>query len=479
MMDSKKTNHIFISCGVMLLVACLVIGILFASGLIAVLSGQIELGEFNKATPTQDLDASPTFPSILSDDSPSETQTETLEDLQTLSPDLAKVLTNIESEVMRIRELSSSEPVEKTLISEEDLQEIVINDFFSDYSDEEAQKDVLALSILGLLPKGFDLKGLYQALYSEQIAGFYDDETKEIYVVQGTSFGGNEKLTYAHEYTHVLQDQVYGLQDGLGYTDEACETDSERCAAIHSLIEGDASLTEILWFQNYATRKDYNDLMEAYDNFKSPVLDSAPAYLAADLYFPYEKGLTFVQNLYDDGGFAAVDNAYQNLPVSTEQILHPEKYPEDQPQFVSLPDLASALGEEWSVYDQNIMGEWYTFLILNKPYNEAHRIPEHMAVEAAEGWGGDTYAFYLNNSTGEAIFVLESVWDTLEDAEEFEEAIKLYANLRWEKSENAIQGFPTWADSSNSIVFLRDGAQTLWLFAPSDTLIETLLLELR
>ena len=55
--------------------------------------------------------------------------------------------------------------------------------------------------------------------------------------------------TYAHEYAHVLQDQVYDFEDGLQYTDESCEANSERCAGIQALIEGDAVLSEMQWFQ--------------------------------------------------------------------------------------------------------------------------------------------------------------------------------------------------------------------------------------
>jgi len=42
-------------------------------------------------------------------------------------------------------------------------------------------------------------------------------------------------------FTHVLQDQAYRLSEGLGLNDEACEADSEKCAATQALIEGDAT----------------------------------------------------------------------------------------------------------------------------------------------------------------------------------------------------------------------------------------------
>lgn len=478
-MKSRKIERILLSCFVLLVVACLVLGVVFAVGLgIAIWrplalndgsSTEIDkqpLDEANQATP----------------ESPTELDTPTQgaqEEKQPLPDDLVKALLEIESQVSSLRGLTANESVEKELITEEDLQEIVVNDFFSEYTDEDAQKDSIALSVLGLIPEGYDLHALYQTLYTEQIAGFYDEETEEIYVVQGADFGGNEKLTYAHEFTHVLQGQTYGFEEGLEFTNESCEVDSERCAAILSLIEGDATLTELKWFEEYGTLADYRDLMQAYEEFESPVLDSAPVSIAADLYFPYDQGYAFVQTLYDEGGFDAVDDAYQNLPQSTEQILHPERYPGDVPLQVELPDLSSILGGNWYLFDQNIMGEWYTYLILSKGHDEAYRLPEDQAKEAAEGWGGDAYAFYLEEGSDNVVFILDLVWDTTQDADEFERAFIKYADLRWGSSSGAISGFPTWESAQGISVLMREGDRTLWVIAPTILLVESILQELR
>ena len=108
--------------------------------------------------------------------------------------------------------------------------------------------------------------------------------------------------------------------------------------------------------------------MEMYDSYESPVLDSAPPYMEADLYFPYDYGQAFVETFVSDGNYAPLSEVYDNLPVSTEQILHPERYPDDTPIPVDLRDMTDILGDGWTLYDQNVMGEWYTYLILNKAY---------------------------------------------------------------------------------------------------------------
>jgi hypothetical protein len=403
----------------------------------------------------------------------------TQEVIESMPIELAEKLARIEDQVSRIRGLTQTGDIQKTLISESDLGEIVVNDFFSEYSQEESSEDVLVLSLLGLLPDEFNLLKLYQELYTEQIAGFYDNETKEIYVVQGEKFGGSEKLTYAHEFTHMLQDYVYNFEEGLNYNDEACEADSERCAAILSLLEGDATLTEILWFQKYASRIDYQQVMRSFDELDTSVIDSAPAYIAADLYFPYEYGLTFVQSLYDEGGFAAVDNAYREVPVSTEQILHPERYPEDVPVVVSLPERMIEDGGSWSLLEQNVMGEWYIYLILNKGYDASFQISEDIAWTAAEGWGGDSYAFYINEETDELAFVLDAVWDSRSDAIEFADAFRSYANLRWGEPQGTVLGVDVWQSDRGVIVFEHQGDRTLWVIGPNEAILESMLLELR
>jgi hypothetical protein len=464
-MVAKNTKNLLLSCAVIVLVTCMCLGLILAAGVGLTILRPINIGHDQAVTP-------PTHKTL-------EEPPATLTPEADLPSDVAEIVLEIEAQVSQIRGLSLQTPVPRILISPEELQDIVMNEFFADYSDEDARQDVLVLSLLGLLPADFDLKNFYNDLYSEQISGFYDSETGEIYLLKGTNFGGSEKLTYAHEFTHVLQDQTYKFDAGLNYNDEACEKDSEFCAAIQSLIEGDASLTEVLWFQTYANRADYLDIMQTYEDFSSPVLDAAPPYMALDLYFPYEKGFTFVEFLYNEGGFDAVNAAFENPPLSTEHILHPERYPWDEPVTVIMPNLEETLGPSWVLFDQNVMGEWYTYLILSQAYEEAFRISEGQAKAAAEGWGGDTYTIYLNENSDEVIFILNMIWDSTIDADEFIAALTHYADQRWDAADQQINGQLTWKSNEGTVVLTQAGDRTLWIITPTDVLAEVLLLELQ
>ena len=467
-MKSKQTKIILISCIVILFVACLCIGLVLLGGVGASLIWPIDLVDQLEDSPTSNLHETPTENSSDPAISPP-SQDDDLPDA------LSGAIKEIESQVTSLRGLSIEEPVKHTLISSDELQEIVVNDFLSSYLNEDAQQDVKVLSTLGLLPDVFDLKSFYQSLYTEQIAGFYDEESKEIFIVQGEDFGGSEKLTYAHEFTHVLQDSVYQFNTGLSYNEDACEADSERCAAITALIEGDATLTEIMWFESYATIWDYRDLSRDFGNMESSILDSAPYFMASDLYFPYDYGLTFVQTLFDEGGYQAVDAAYENLPLSTEQILHPERYPLDVPESVKLPDLSDALGESWTLFDQNVMGEWYTYLVLSHGYEEEYRLDEDSAFIAAEGWGGDSYAFYFNDQTNEVTFVLDTIWDSTNHAREFQDAFERYAQQRWQRADDDILGQPAWYGEDSVSTLLIDEDRTVWVISISSVLVESVL----
>jgi hypothetical protein len=391
-----------------------------------------------------------------------------------LDSSMTSEISLIQSQVVDERGLQPRYQVPVVLLSPTELRQNVVNDFLADYTDEETADDVYELSIIGLLDPAFNLRDLYINLLSEQIAGYYDNEMKEMFVVQGQGFEGPERLTYSHEFTHVLQDQNYDIKDGLNYNDDACEVDTERCAAIQALIEGDATLSEYTWYQYYATAQDQQQVVQYYNSLKSPVYDSAPVFLKDDFVFPYNQGLTFVQTIHDKGGWSAVDAVYKDPPVSTEQIMHPELYPSDTPIPVDLPDITSALGDSWHEVSRNQMGEWYTYLILARGVNQNARLDDTTAQSAAAGWGGDEYLVLHNNSQNTTAFVMKSVWDTTNDASEFSSALQRSLNARF--SVNATQQGDTfiWEYSSGYSTLYVSGNTTIWIITPDATTAQTI-----
>jgi hypothetical protein len=405
-------------------------------------------------------------------------QLPTLAVTENLPPDVANQMDTIQDQVIQIRRLIPTHALLRATLSDSQLREQVTQDFFKDYTRENASDDVLELSLLGLLEPGFDLYDLYIDLYSEQVAGYYDPKTKEMFVVQGNQFGGLQRMNYAHEFTHALQDQVYDLQDGLKLKDELCKQSSEYCNAVRALIEGDATFTEQLWFIEDASQNDRLDVQDFYGSYKSPVFDSAPAYLKKDFLFPYKQGMEFVQSLYDRDGYAAVDAAFKNPPRDTEQVLHPDLYPASQPAQISLPDFLPALGNGWREVDRNMLGEWSTYLVLSSGADLKYQLPDSQARPASAGWGSDSLVVYRQGATQAGALVLRSNWDTPKDAGEFWRALQDYAKKRWGAPTRSATGRLQWDNTPNGAVIIgQNTSGTLLLIAP-DTAAAVKLLDL-
>ena len=391
-----------------------------------------------------------------------------------LDAQLSTEINQIQSQVIEERSLQPKDPVPVVLLSPDALRQNVINDFEADYTDEEISDEVLEYTILGLLDPGFDLRTFEIDLQSEQIAGYYDPETDEMFVVQGEGFQGPERLTYSHEYTHVLQDQNYDLENGLNLNEEACEADTERCGAIQALVEGDATLSAFIWQTYYATDQDKQQIDDFNNSLKTPIYDNAPAFMKDDLLFPYSQGATFVVDIFEHGGWSAVDDVYKNPPVSTEQILHPSLYPSDTPIPVDLPDLTTALGEGWREVMRNQMGEWSTYMILARGANSNARLEDATAQDAAAGWGGDEYLVLHNDATSATAFVMKTVWDTTNDATEFATHFKQYANTRFGVSAAQQGDTLTWSYSGGYSSLYLSGDTTIWIITPDSATAQTI-----
>lgn len=384
-----------------------------------------------------------------------------------IDADVLAQMEEIEAQVTQLRGLSSTSPVERSLLSPDDLYQHVLDDFLDDYTEEDAADDAIVLSLLGLLEPDFDLFNFYLDLYSEQIAGFYDDEVKKMFVVQEGGFQGMERITYAHEYVHALQDQIWDFEEGLDFNDESCELDTERCAGIISLVEGDATLLEEQWLMAYATETDISQILEFYEGYQSPVYDSAPYFMQQDFLFPYTYGTDFVRQIHSQGGWEAVDAVYSDPPISTEQILHPERYPWDTPISLDHPDLESALGGVWQEIEYNVMGEWFTQLILSE------HVGDDLSIVAAEGWGGDVYVAMANDDKGVGALFLMTLWDSARDAQEFAAAFLDYGDARFGRRDVG-SGIFTWESSEGSVIFERVGNQTLWILAPDAETVDAI-----
>jgi hypothetical protein len=339
--------------------------------------------------------------------------------------DLSATYRQIEDEVLAIRDLAAKDPVDPIVLDDAGIKRVTAEGFEEDNPAELVDANERLLKGLGLLPADADLGDLYVELLGEHVAGLYSPDDKALYVVSRSGdLGPTEKTTFAHEYTHALQDQNFDLNSLK--LDEVGEGD--RAIGRLALVEGDATLVMSHWqVQHLSQAELFRLLGESLNPAVTAGLDDMPPILRESLLFPYTGGLVFVQAL-QLLGWDAVNDAYANPPASTEQVMHPEKYViREQPVDVDLPDdLAPKLGDGWTVGLEDTFGEFQLKVWLDQlPIAEG----TPSASDAAAGWGGDRVVL-LDGPDDRWAIALDTAWDTAKDATEFSQvATPIVGNL--------------------------------------------------
>ena len=274
------------------------------------------------------------------------------------SQQLASLYSTIENQVITIRQLHPKTTVAPTLLDDAGIKKLTTDEFNRDNPPALVDANQRMYEALGMLPAGASLHDLYVELLGSQVAGLYSPTDKHLYVVaRSGQVGPAERVTFSHEFTHALQDQNFDL--GSLKLDEIGQGD--RSLARLSLVEGDATLVMTLWQQqNLSAADNAQILAQSASDPATGQLLAMPAILRESLFFPYFQGASFVEGLFADGGWAAVDNAFSNPPASSEQILHPAKYAaRELPIATALPaDLAARLGTSWKSSLEDTFGEF-------------------------------------------------------------------------------------------------------------------------
>lgn len=384
-------------------------------------------------------------------------------------------------ETSEIRKLPVLRPVPSSTQSRVEIQQMVIRNLDRDTTPAQLHAAEVMLMRLGLAPRDFQYRALMIRLLTEQVAGYYDPRRREFHLADWIDLDG-QKPIIAHELVHALQDQHFNL----GRFEHWPKGESDAELAAHALIEGDATFAMTLYVARNPMRALAFLKSLGATGMTTAELDKAPRALRETLLFPYQEGTDWTKFLYREGGWDHISRAFTELPQSTEQILHPEKYvAREWPVKVTLPDITSLLNTSdppgrgqapgvrgrqvkgqpragrsrrksappgsarrlpapgprrptpvstsWRRLDYNVQGEWGFYLILNQFLSgiTTERGPGTAeARRAAGGWGGDRFAVY-EGPKGEVLFVSSSTWDTETDAREFFEAYVKRTELRY------------------------------------------------
>lgn len=335
-------------------------------------------------------------------------------------------LGDLEKVTERIRELQFEHPVPVGI-----QDQVRISAQLSSMIEEEDLDEArVVYGALGLIEPGVDLRELIERLASEQVVGYYDPEDNRLVVrddVMSRRGGDVDEASavLVHELVHALQDQQLGLGDRF---DQDRDTDAEN--AFDALVEGDATLAmlgHVLEQQGapleLITRKPaLLGQVLSQTPLQGMELEAAPPIVRVTLLAPYLKGLLFVAHLHGQDGWSAVNEAHRELPPSTEQVLHPEKYlAGEAPEEVRLPELPELAAAGLEPMEDDTLGELEMGVYLAQ-----HRPKVDSDEAAAAGWAGDRLRVYQKGTDSGAV-----VWFTLWDDEtEAEEALEAARNVR-------------------------------------------------
>ena len=374
---------------------------------------------------------------------------------------MAEQIQDVVDAVGPIRELEPDKEVPFRVVDPETFHAELGALFQEDYTPEYLAAEDALLTRLGLIGPDDDLEEIMLSLYESQVVAYYDPRTGAFTIVGPVErIGPLEEVVVAHEFTHALQDQSWDLE-GTRITDLSR---SDEILAQQSLIEGDATAVMFDWA---ARELDVADLLgiagSAFTRQDAKLMRRIPPILRRQLESPYLDGFAFVNALRGRGDWAAVDDAWDQRPRSTEQILHPDLYPDEEPIEIELPDVAASLGEGWTAsYSQTLgemqMGTWVAdgregqTLLPGLPAPLPH-------AEAVEGWGGDRLVS-LDGPDGAWAVVWQTAWDSGRDASEFSDAA--VAAMRDLDGESDVLDASIVGDLSDPVlVLIADGRSTL------------------
>jgi hypothetical protein len=316
-------------------------------------------------------------------------------------------IAEVEAQVEQTRGLDFERPVAAESVTPEQIQRRLLKYFEETVPEDQNARRSLAWQAIGVIPAGTDITEAMRAFVSGQVVGYYDPANQALVYIGQSELTTTSRYILAHELTHALDDQHFDLTrlDPL-----SARCDDEAFMAGLGAVEGNA--------QFVATQVviRFRDPDEEFGGTGDGSTAGVPPFIVQTQLWPYEDGARFIDQLDRRGGQEEVDAALTRFPVSTEQVIHPDRYPNDTPQPVDVPDLARRLPGTWEDLDVMIVGEAWLRIMLEL------KLDGEIADRAAAGWDGGLYRAWTDGNR--VAVVLKTVWDTTEDARAFAEALR-------------------------------------------------------
>jgi hypothetical protein len=331
-------------------------------------------------------------------------------------------------ELSGISGLKTRRPVACETISRDKVAAFLRQRIRETATPEEIRAEELTLKKLGLVPPDFDLAANTVDLLTEQAAAFYDFTRKRLYLSDAAP-SATHHPALVHELAHALADQSFNLER---FIKRGRKNDDGALARL-AVMEGHATwlMSEYMARQTGRSLRTSPELAEQVSRSaeiaagRYPVFDKSPLYMRATLLFPYAAGMRFQQAMVTRYGQEAFSRVFRHPPVSTQQVLHPDRYfsnvvPDDPP----LPRF-SARG--YKKLADGHLGELDHAVLLEQYAGRAE------AAELAPHWRGGRYLLLENAGQGCVVLAYASRWDSPEAARRFFQLYRRILEGKWQR----------------------------------------------
>ena len=374
--------------------------------------------------------------------------------------------------------------VKRRLISRDEVNAYLKKKFDEDEGAKRLQRSEIVLKKFGLLDRDFHLRNFLISLLTEQIAGFYDNKSKTVNLLDWIE-PEEQKPVLAHELTHALQDQHVDLTKWSDVSPEGVALNSQEDNHHLQMDEADTARTAVAEGQAMVTFIDYSlrptrrtlvDSPELADRLKesvadsngSPVLARAPLLLQQSLIFPYSEGLSFEQAILQKSGVeAAFAGTLDHPPNTSFEIMTPAAYLSHTLVPVPLlPDIHPLLDADYIPYDIGAMGE-LDVEILTELFGG-----QQMAKALAPAWNGGIYyaaqkrsatTAAEKESTASIALLYSSHWKNPDSARSFQRVYvdqlpRKYSHLQRRQKDELDDSEQVYSTSEGDVLICTSGS---------------------
>ncbi|MHC3378945.1 Hvo_1808 family surface protein [Haloarcula sp. H-GB5] len=357
--------------------------------------------------------------SVTTDDGLNETEREAV---------VARTMARVE----RIRGLEFEETVPVSVVSRAEYRN---NTGGGETGDSLRRFDNAKFEALFFIGEDRDSIAVQNSNRGESVLGYYSSQRGEIVIVSESETPTISRGTLAHELVHALQDQHFGLESDARTRDQV--------QGRNGVVEGDA----VAVTQTYTDR--CGGEWRCIDRPAQSGGGGGDRHFGINFmqYFPYSDGPGLIGNLRERGDWSNVNGAYDDYPDGAAEVTYPERYPEWEPESVSLRDRSSDDWErvrpstdrdrpDYAVVGPSAIAGSMAYTIADD-YNESSVVqtrdvinyedgsldsddPYNYDLPATDGWAGGRMYVYDNGD--ETAYVWKTTWDSEADAREFADA---------------------------------------------------------